>query len=447
MRKAIMILIILGMYFTIPIKTEERKNNNWPQWRGPDNNGIIPVGDPPVEWSEQKNIKWKTPIPGKGLATPIVWGNQILIQTAVISKDQKEAQKLIAGSEKSTKRSWMRGVKANKVLDFVLISINRKTGKVLWQKVLNRALPHEGTHGDGSWASGSPVTDGRHIYAYFGSWGLYCLNMQGELKWKKKFGKMQTRNSFGEGSSPALYKDKIIILWDHEGDSFITALNKKNGKEVWRTKRNEPTSWSTPFIHKHKNKTQVIVNGSKKIISYDFNSGKEIWTAEGMTKNVIPTPVHNGKGIFYFTSGFRGSALLAINIEGAKGDLMGTKNIIWTYKKNTPYTPSGLYYKGILYFHKVNRGNLTALNAENGEVYFSSEKLEETNGVYASPIAVKNRIYIVGRNGVTYVLKEGKTLKIININKLDDRIDASPVVVGKDLYLRGFKSLYCITKK
>lgn len=446
MRKYILFFVIISILISIQIVSKTKNQSNWSQWRGPSNNGIVPFGDPPIEWSEKKNIKWKISIPGKGLATPIVWGNQLFIQTAVVSKDQSKAKnRKDTRKGKNSNRRWMRGIDADKVLDFKMISINRKNGKILWEKTLNTELPHEGTHGDATWASGSPVTDGKHLYAYFGSWGLYCLDMKGNLKWKKKLGKMRTRNAFGEGSSPFLFGDKIIILWDHEGDSFIFALDKKNGKEIWKKPRLEATSWSTPYVYKHKDKVQVIVNGHIKIISYDFETGEEIWTAKGMTKNVIPTPVHNGKGIFYFASGFRGTALLAIDINNAKGDLTGTKNIVWSYDKNTPYTPSTLYYKGILYFLKVNRGNITALNGETGVAYYSSKRLEETRGVYASPIGVKDRIYIIGRNGVTYVLKAGKEFKVLSINKLDDGVDASPVVIGKNLYIRGLKTLYCIS--
>lgn len=447
MKKFFVLFLFFSTSLLFVTVSAQKVEDNWPQWRGPLGNGIVPKGDPPLKWTENHNIKWKVSIPGLGLATPVVWGRQILIQTAVESKDQSKAPKIEEQKEEEQggRRRRMRGKDPNKVLDFMLISVDKNNGKILWQKTLNTALPHEATHNTGSWASGSPVTDGKNIYSYFGSFGLYCLDMKGKLKWKKDFGDMHTRNAFGEGSSPVLYQDRIFILWDHEGDSFITALDKNTGRVIWKKERDESTSWSTPLILKLKDGIQVLVNGTTRIRSYAFENGDLIWEAEGMTRNVIPSPVYN-KNMVYFTSGFRGSALLAVNTEGAKGNIMGTKHALWTHDKNTPYTPSPLFYKGNVYISKVNRASITVLKGDTGELVYGPERLEKMKGIYASPIGVKDRVYYVGRNGVTYVLKAGDKFEILSVNDLDDEIDASPVVVGNDLILRGRKYLYCIGK-
>ena len=398
---------------------------NWPQWRGPSANGVSPYGNPPVEWSESKNIKWKIEIPGKGHATPIVWGNQIFVLTAIKSDTQPNSQEEVK---------------------FEIFAINRSDGKILWQHTARETLPHEGTHTTGTLASNSPVTDGEHVYAYFGSRGLYCYDMQGNLKWEKDLGDMSTRRGFGEGSSPVLYSDKIIVNWDHEGQSFIIALDKKTGKELWKVNRDEVTSWSTPLITESNGKAQVITSATNKIRSYDVATGEVLWESSGMTVNVIPSPVAANDRV-YVMSGFRGNALQAINLSEAQGNIADSEAIIWTLDKDTPYTPSPLLYDDNLYFLKSNDGILACLNAITGEEYFSRQRLKGIERVYASPAGANGKIYITSRNGNTQVIKHGTTYEILAINTLDDSFSASPVIVDNELYLRGEQYLYCIAEK
>lgn len=418
---------------------------NWPQWRGPNANGISPNGNPTIEWSETKNVKWKIEIPGLGHSTPIIWGDQLFVLTAIETNKQiKVDQK--SGDHQQENRSWMNPKATTKIHKFDVLSINRHNGKVIWQKNVKEELPQDGTHELGSWASNSPVTDGEHIYAYFGSRGLYCLDMQGNLKWERDFGQMSKRMSFGEGSSPVLYKDKIIIVWDHEGDSFIIALDKKTGKDIWKMDRDERTSWSTPFIVAHNGADQVITSATNKIRSYDPNTGKLIWECSGMTGNVIPMPVFEN-GILYLMSGFRGAALLAIDLAKAKGDITDSDAIVWRYDKDTPYTPSPVLHNNLLYFLRVNNGDLTCLDARNGKVHYSTEKLEGTGNVFASLVAAQDRIYVTGKKGTFYVIKAGPKFEVLAKNELDDNFEASPAIIGNHLYLRGYKNLYCIAEE
>ncbi|MFQ5640205.1 MAG: PQQ-binding-like beta-propeller repeat protein [bacterium] len=450
--------VVFAFAFLLPLVVMSAElpddfEKNWPQWRGPHANGVAPYGNPPVEWSESQNIKWKIEIPGKGHATPIVWGDLVFVLTAI--ETDKVVEKPVAQQEQSQQNrpgrrrrrgGWMRGIQPKQVLKFTILAINRQDGKIVWQRTSREELPHEGTHNTGSWASNSGLTDGKHAFAFFGSRGLYCYDMQGNLQWQKDLGDMQIKLGFGEGSSPALYGDKIVINWDHENQSFITALDKNTGKEFWKVDRDEGTSWSTPIVVEHDGKQQVIVSATKRIRSYDLATGKVIWECGGMTRNAIPSPVY-ADGIVYVTSGFRGSSLLAIRLADAKGDITDSNALVWKHDRDTPYTPSPLLYKDSLYFLKVNTQILSCFNAKTGEAYYNKQRLEGIQGVYASPVAAQNRVYFVGRNGTAVVVKHGPEPEVLATNTLEDGFDASPAIVGKEIYLRGNKYLYCIAKR
>ena len=329
---------------------------------------------------------------------------------------------------------------------FILLCLDRDTGRTLWQKVVREEVPHEGHHRDHGYASYSPVTDGKLVFAYFGSRGLHCYDVLGNLKWQKDFGKMQTRNGFGEGSSPTLHGETLVVLWDHEGnDDFIVALDKHTGKELWRTSRDEPTTWSTPLVVEHEGRAQVVVNATGRIRSYDLNTGKQIWECGGMTANVIPSPVA-ANGIVYVTSGFRGNNLLAIKL-GREGDLTGTDAIQWSHNRGTPYVPSPLLYDHRLYFFGGNEPRLSCFDVRTGKPLYETQRIEDLQGVYASPVGAAGRVYLVGRNGTSAVIKHADTVEVLSTNVLDDRIDASPAAVGKELFLRGHQYLYCIAEK
>jgi len=415
-----------------------QNNDNWPQWRGPLATGAAVKGNPPTKFGETKNLKWKTEIPGKGHATPVVWEKNIIIQTAVAT-DEKGDTSLMA------KASRMPGSITDVIHDFKVILVNRETGKIIWEKTVAREMPQEGTHNLGSWASNSPCTDGEFIYAYFGSRGLFCLDFEGNIKWQKDFGQIKKVMSFGEGESPFLYKDRLFIQWDSEDESFMIAIDKKSGNEVWKVKRDEKSSWATPIVVEVNGKPQVITSATNQVRSYDYNTGEIIWFCTGMTRNVIPNPVYS-EGILYVMSGFRGNALLAIDPARAKGDITGTDVILWTYNQDTPYTPSPLLMNGKLYFLRANNGELTCLDAKTGAVLYSKQKLEGIGNLYSSPSGFGDRIYVAAEN-ICLVIKAGEKFEIISSNPLEDNFHASPVIIGNDLILRGFKSLYCFSEK
>ncbi len=419
---------------------------NWPAWRGPLATGVAPEGDPPVTWGETKNVKWKVPIPGRGRGTPIVWGDLVFIQTA-ISTDPKAvpaAAASNAGRPTGGRGGGMSSERPTEPYQFVLLCLNRETGRTLWQKTLREAIPHEGYHqADGSFASASPVTDGRRVFAYFGSRGLYCLDFQGGLKWSKDLGRMQIKMGFGEGSSPALADGKLVVNWDQEGPCFIAAFDAASGQELWRQPRDEATSWATPLIVAHDGRSEVITSATRKIRSYDLETGKLLWECGGMTQNVIPTPVA-GEGLVFPISGFRGSALLAIRL-GRTGDLTGTDAIVWQHHKSTPYVPSPLLYGDRLYFLANNNGLLSCFDARSGKALIDAERLEALPGIYASPVAAHDRVYLVGRDGAALVIQVADQLEILATNRLEDKFDASPAIAGRELFLRGSEHLYCLS--
>jgi outer membrane protein assembly factor BamB len=324
--------------------------------------------------------------------------------------------------------------------------LDRGTGKVLWQQVGREEVPHEGyRQGEGSFASSSGLTDGKRVFAYFGSRGLYCYDLDGKQQWEQDLGKMRMAMGFGEGSSPGLYQDTLIVNRDNEDNSFIIALDKNTGKTLWKKPREEHTSWSTPLIIERDGKAQAGVTATGKVRSYDVASGEVLWECGGLTRNVIPCPVADASMV-YCMSGFQGNALLAIRL-GRTGDLTGGDAIAWTHNKNTPYVPSPLLYDGKLYFFAVNNGVLSCLDTKAGDPLFEAQKLEELTGVYASPLGAAGRVYLASRNGVTVVLKQSDKLEVLATNHLDEKFEASPAAAGRELFLRGREFLYCITEK
>jgi outer membrane protein assembly factor BamB len=411
-------------------------DENWPAMRGPLATGVSSQALPPLAWSETSHIKWKVKIPGAGAASPIIWGNRVFIHTAIPSKPP---------TPDAPARGGLTLPPPTDPLQFVIQCLDRPTGKLLWQQVATSQAPHEGTHPDGTFASPSSVTDGQHVWAFFGSRGLYCYDMDGNLQWSHDFGRMKTLMSFGEGASPALFGNALLVNWDHEGDSFIYALNKLTGEILWKQPRDEKTSWATPLVVAHQGQTQVITAATSKVRSYDLASGKLLWECSGLTRNVIPSPVA-GDGLVYCMSGYSGFALLAIRL-GATGDLTGTDSIAWRYAKNTPYVPSPLLYNGRLYFFASNSNALTCLNAQTGRPLIDAVKIDGLQEVYASPVAADGRVYLVSRNGATVVAKAADTLEILATNKLSESFEASPALAGTDLFLRGKEYLYCISEK
>ena len=432
-------VVVFLCVVTGAVASDDNYDHNWPQWRGPLATGEAPYGDPPLQWDENTNIRWKIPIEGLSHATPVVWDDLIFLLTTVPEEPNKSGQTDRINGIFDTYR-------IKSALRFDILALNRKDGSLRWRRTARTEVPHEGIHEDGSWASCSPVTDGEFVIAPFGSFGFYCYDMEGNLQWKKDFGDMHIRYQYGESSSPVLYKGKLVIPWDHEGESFLALMDVRTGKEIWRVSRNDGTSWSTPLVVELDGKAQIVTTAIRKVRSYDLESGKLLWESRDVTAGPIPSPVA-AQGLVYVTGGYRESILQAISLSKAHGNAAASRAIVWEIDHDSPYVSSPLVYNGFLYFIKDYKNFLSCCDALTGEPYYVRQRLNGISDIYSSPSAAQGRIYIAGRNGVTMVIKHGSTFEVLAQNKLNDRFDASPVIVGKELYLRGHENLYCISEK
>ena len=419
---------------------ETDRLDNWHQWRGPEANGFAPRAEPPLKWDEKTNVKWKVMVPGGGSSTPIVWDNQIFIQTAVRTDRKEETPPTEIA--KAPGGNPFRIQRPTNYYKFIVMSFDRNTGEVVWEQVATEQVPHEGHHQHHGFASQSPVTDGDYVYVSFGSRGIYCYDLKGNPQWNRNFGKQRVYRFFGEASSPVLHGDTLIVNWDNEAGSFLITLDTRTGKTKWKVDRDEHTSWATPLVVKQGRKTQIVVNGNNKCRGYDFETGDVIWECGGQTLAIIPSPVTHG-GLVYCMSGYPGSALNAIPLDST-GDISGTEKIAWKYNRDTPYCPSPLLYGDRLWFNKSNRAVLTSLDARTGRAIIKKKRMSGLKNLYASPVGADEKIYFTGRDGTTLVLAEGPEYKVLSTNRLDDSIDASPALVGNEIFLRGKEYLYCI---
>ena len=407
----------------------------WPSWRGPLGTGTSPDADPPISWSESENVRFKVALPGLGHSTPVVWGDHVFLTTAV------------AGKAVPPRRSGVPGAHDNLAVenrfDFFVLAVHKDDGRLLWQTRVRHDLPHEGGHISASLASASPVTDGERVYAFFGSYGLYALDFDGKIVWKRDLGDMQTKHAHGEGSSPALHGDTLIVNWDHEGQSSLTALDTATGLEKWKVLRDEVTSWASPITVEHGDGVQVIVAGTAMIRGYDLATGRVIWECGGLSANIVATPVA-ADGFVIAASSYDIRAMLAIRLEGAKGDITGTENVVWSRRTSTPYVPSPLLVGEALYFLRHYQGILTRVIAKTGEEPTGPVRLGPVRNIYASPVSAAGRIYIADRQGATVVLSDAPEPELLSVNHLDDRFSASPALAGDAIFLRGEKYLYSL---
>jgi outer membrane protein assembly factor BamB len=306
-------------------------------------------------------------------------------------------------------------------------------------------LPHEQGHYTGSLASNSPVTDGQHVFVFFGSFGLYCLDVSGRLIWKADFGPMQSLHGHGEGSSPALYKDTLLVNWDHEGDSFVVALDKATGNERWRVQRNEVTSWASPIIIEHAGRPLAIISGTSRVRAYDLASGEVVWECGGLSSNIVASPVY-ADGMVFAGSSYDKRALHAIRLDGAAGDITGSDHVLWSRFRGTPYVPSPLLYDGGLFFLTHYQGILSRVDARTGDDRPGAIRLPGISSIYASPVAAAGRVYVTDLEGATIVVSAGETPRLLPLNRLSEPVSASAAVAGREIFLRGDKHLYAIAE-
>ena len=434
----------IGLAFVIALfvvsSAQARTSAGWPQWRGPSGQGTSDEKNLPTQWSANTNIKWKTSIAGRGHSSPIVWGNKIFLTTAIEGA-------LVPGA-KAVKHMYPEGeflhpdsVGADHKHLFKVICLDRQTGKILWEQTAFEGTPYDDRHRKSSFAAATPATDGKYVYAYFGTEGLYAFDMKGKLAWKADLGKIGTVG-MGTGTSPILYENLVIVQCDEEfGEgSFIVGVDKKTGKEVWRTPRKKiEVSWSTPLLVRTAKRAELITSGNEAIVAYDPATGKELWRHKGVDSNAIPSPVANSQLVFV-SAGFPAKIAMAITLGGA-GDL--SDKVVWKYEKGTAYVPSPILYGDYLYL-TTDRGILTCLDARTGEVKYEGGRVPVPATFTASPIAFEGKILMTSEDGDTFVIKAGPRHEILATNTVGEPVYASPAVADGNIFIRGERNLYCI---
>jgi outer membrane protein assembly factor BamB len=421
---------------------------NWPQFRGAKSLGI-PDSDPknlPDTWSTTDNVLWKTDLPGRGWSSPIVWGNKVFL-TAVINVGESEAPKkgLYFGGDRpkppETPHQWK------------VFCLDLNTGSILWDKLVHEGPPEGSIHLKNSFASETPVTDGRRVYAYFGNLGMFCFDLDGREIWSQKWTPHKTRLGWGTAASPVLYKDRLYIVNDNEEESYLACLDAATGDQVWRVERDEKSNWATPFIWENDLRIEIITPGTKKVRSYDLN-GNLLYEFGGMSSITIAVP-YAKDGLLYVSSGYvmdKKKPLLAIK-PGASGDISladdqtSNEYIVWCQKDGAPYNPTSIIYKGLLYV-LMDRGFVSCFDALTGEMNYDKQRLPEGKAFTSSPWAYNDEIFCANEDGKTFVIKAGREFEILRTNDLaeDDMCMATPAIVGDKVLLRTAARLYCLKK-
>jgi len=436
---AVALVWLLNYQASIPILAQNAlEQQNWPQWRGPLQTGEAPQATPPTDWSSSEHVAWKAKIPGRGHSTPIIWGDHVFL-TAAIPVGEKLPPKL------SGRPGEHDNLPVESRFQFTVLDINRKNGKIAWQKVVHEALPIEAGHQTASLASNSAATDGERLFAFFGSHGLHCLDYQGNVLWQRNFGLQHSKHGHGEGCSPALYGNYLAINWDHEEQSFLVVLDKRTGKDVWRKDRREDTSWSSPIIVIHNGKQQLIVCGTNRVRGYDLLTGDTIWECGGMSSNIVATPVYSD-GIVYVGSSYEKRVLMAIKIEGASGDVTNSSQVLWTRTRGTPYVPSPLLVEKNLYFITHYQNIITRIDGPTGRDSPGPLRLGSLGNIYASPVSAAGHIYVTDLEGNTMVVTASDVPRIVSVNVLNENVNASLAIVGKEIFIRGVDHLYSIAE-
>ncbi len=417
---------------------------DWPQFRGPGSLGVSESSALPDTWSATENVAWKTDIPGKGWSSPIVSGTRMFL-TTVVSLGETEAPKkgLYFGGERKDAPVA--------VHQWKVFCLDLETGKVLWERQVHEGPPASGIHVKNSYASETPVTDGERVYAYFGNVGLWCFDFEGNVLWNKEIAPHKTRFGWGTAASPILYEDRLYLVNDNEEDSYLWALDKKTGAEIWRVSRDEHSNWSTPYVWENEQRKEIVTPGTGKVRSYDLE-GKLLWTLKGLSGITIATP-YAYKGLLFLSSGYVGDKrrpLFAIR-PGASDDISLTEGqhanrwIAWSHPQAAPYNPTTLAYRDRIYV-LYDAGFLACFNAADGAVVYDRQRIPEGKAFTASPWAYGGKIFCLNEDGVTFVLKAGDQFEVLRTNPLasDDMGMATPALAGDRLLLRTSARLYCI---
>jgi outer membrane protein assembly factor BamB len=471
---------------------------NWPQFRGPNSNLVVTGKNLADEWGANKNIKWTYDISGEGFSSPIIWGDRIFIASEYPEQVKVQPQQGgfddndegdgpddgPDGNPEGDQNSPMGDAQGpapvneqvqhgptpqggapgqmpggneeedesykDDVYRWEVTCIDLNSGKELWKQIAFKGHPRIKKHPQGTYANETPVTDGQRVYAYFGMIGLYCYDMNGKLLWQTDLGAYKTKNGFGTGSSPAIFNDKIFVLVDNDVSSFIVALDTKTGKQIWKTERDEKTTYSTPIIWKNKVRNELITCG-QTARSYDPETGKGLWTLKMGGEEAISSPVADKNNLYIGNNdgpGDKMGTLFAVK-AGASGDITPSegqtisKGVAWSVVKSKVSSPSGLLYKGYIYYIGENGGKVTCYEAATGELVYQ-KKIEKFSTCWSSPWVQNDKIFVTDAKGVTQAFKPGPDFQLISRNTLDDKIWTMPAFGKNSLVLKGAKKIYCI---
>ena len=444
-----MVFILIA---SMSLMAAQEKNNetNWPSFRGLNARGFSDGRPTPVTWNieSKKNIEWKTAIPGLAHSSPIIWGNRIFITTAVSENENPVLDTELKGNinpvEGETSHQWK------------VYCLDKKTGKILWEKTAHEGVPKVKRHPMATHANSTAATDGKYVVAFFGSEGLYCYTMDGKLVWKKDFGILESAffsvptAQWGFASSPVIHDGVVVVQCDALNTAFLAALDIKSGKELWRTPREDYPTWSTPTIYVGEQSTQIIVNGFKHIGGYDFQTGKEIWKINGGGDIPIPTPVVADNLVYINSAHGRMSPIYAIKLD-AEGDISledettSNENIVWSVRRGGAYIQTPLIYGDYLYNLNWN-GSLSCFNAKTGEQVYR-EQLGKMTAFAASPVAAAGKLYFCSQDGDVYVVKAGPNFEILATNSMNDENLATPAISDGKLYFRTHHYLVAVAEK
>ena len=410
---------------------------NWPQWRGPGSQGVSGETQLPTSWGADKNIAWKTELPGSGHSSPIVWGDRVFV-TAVIEGEVVPGARAVPHTQGGKPFVHPDTVAEDRKHTFRVLALDAKSGAILWDQLAYEGTVYDGRHRRSSFAGPTPVTDGSMVYAYFGPEGLYAFDYSGELVWKavEKFPTL----GLGTGTSPVLYEDLVIVQRDEDnGDnSSIVAYDKRTGKEAWRTKRDNGITWGTPVIANAGGRSELVTNGSESIIAYDPRTGKELWRTAGVRSNAIHTPLV-GKGLVIVTAGFPAKRIIAIR----PGSVADDERVAWEYAKGTGYVVSNILYGDYLYLLTDN-GIVTCLNPVTGEVEYEGGRVPVPARFMGSPVAFAGFVAMTSEDGDTYLLKAGPIHQITATNSVGEPVYSSPAIANGRIYIRGQTHLFAI---
>ena len=428
---------------------------NWPQFRG--SKGGVASDDPalPDAWSTTQNVAWKIDIPGRSWSSPVVWGDHVFVTTAIDTAGDKALRPTseYIGRSGGGTMTFQDLENQKTPIKWVVYDIDFKTGKIRWQQDAATAVPAQTRHQKNSYASETPVTDGERVYAYFGNVGLFAYDMNGKLVWSQKATPVKTRTGFGAAASPILHNDRLILVNDNDEQSYIAAYDKRTGKELWRTNRDEHSNWSTPFIWQNDRRTEIVTAGTDKIRSYDLD-GKLLWELKGMSIYAIPTPLA-ADGLLYITSGYPADKVRPVYAirPGAVGDITlkadQTSNdfIAWSNPTIGPYNPSALVYQGC-YYTLIDRGFLTCHDPKTGKELYGRQRITmDATSFTASLWAYNGHVFGLSEEGDTFVVDTTDEFKLVRTNSLDDFSMASPAIVGDRLLIRTQHKLWSIRNK